>query len=131
MKISKVVDIEEFLRVTLAGFGYSASIPPHHLEYSDVPAVLITRVGGQEKTEVSTIHSASIDCYAQTDAQALELANMITAIIRALPYADTSTQVYEAGFSAPPYLNPDPNHPNIPRATCTCNLHLKDVVSEI
>ena len=117
----RTIDIEDALQALLNAGGIRAFAPPvpHDLE----GGILVTRTGGQEQSYVQDVHAVSLDCYAATDAEAVELAGRATRWLRALPGESVGgVPCYAAEVTALPYLNTDPDHPTLPR--CTLNAYV-------
>lgn len=117
MQVSYPIDIEDALRVDLAALNtdarfFAPPIPPD-LKAGDV---LIERVGGARVCPASHEYDVSVDCYADDDADAVELSNTVHGLIVSLPLRDTSTQYSNANAGAP-YANFDPRSPQLSRQT--------------
>lgn len=117
MQVSYPIDIEDALRVDLAaiwqsGRVFAPPLPPD-LKSGDV---LITRVGGARVCPASCEYDVSVDCYADNDADAVELANTISGLLTSLPLRSTTTQFSNANSNLP-YSNYDPRAPQLARQT--------------
>ena len=117
----RTIDIEDAIQAEMNADGIRAFAPPvpHDLE----GGILVTRTGGQEQSYVQDVHAVSLDCYAATDAEAVELAGTATRWLRALPGKTIGgVPCYAAEVTALPYMNTDPDHPTISR--CTLNAYV-------
>ena len=117
MQVVSPIDIEDALRIDLASLKsgvrfYAPPIPP------DIAAgdVLITGVGGARASGASHEYDVSVDCYAETEAAAVELSNEVHGLIVSLPLRATATQ-YNAANAGTPYQNNDPRAPKLARRT--------------
>ncbi len=117
MQVVSPIDIEDALYIDLSslmnGVRFFAPPVPPDLAANDV---LIERVGGGRVSGASHEYDVSIDCYADTDESAVELANAIHGLIVSLPLRETSTQYSNANANAP-YANFDPRAPQLSRQT--------------
>lgn len=117
MQVVSPIDIEDALRIDLSALMdgvrfFCLPIPPD-LGANDV---LIERVGGGRASGASHEYDVSFDCYADTDADAVELANAIHGLVVSLPLLETSTQYNNANANAP-YANFDPRAAQLSRQT--------------
>ena len=117
MQVVSPIDIEYALYVDLTQLMdsvrfFAPPVPPD-LAANDV---LIERVGGGRVSGASHEYDVSIDCYADTDEDAVELANAIHGLIVSLPLRATSTQYSDASANLP-YANFDPRAPQLARQT--------------
>ena len=117
MQVVSPIDIEDALRVDLSALKadarfFAPPIPPD-LKANDV---LITRLGGSRVSGASHEYDVSIDCYADSDADAVALSNTVHGLIVSLPLRVTSTQYSEASANLP-YANHDPRAPELARQT--------------
>ncbi len=117
MQVVSPIDIEDALYIDLSqlmdGVRFFAPPVPPDLAANDV---LIERVGGGRVSGASHEYDVSIDCYADTDESAVELANAIHGLIVSLPLRETSTQYSNTNANAP-YANFDPRAPQLSRQT--------------
>ena len=117
MQVVSPIDIEYALYIDLTqlmdGVRFFAPPVPPDLAANDV---LIERVGGARVSGASHEYDVSIDCYADTDEDAVELANAIHGLIVSLPLRETSTQYSDASANLP-YANFDPRAPQLARQT--------------
>lgn len=128
MQVVSPIDIEDALRIDLNAINdavyndarfFAPPIPPD-LKAGDV---LIERVGGARVCPASHEYDVSVDCYAENDADAVEMANYVQGLLTSLPLRDTSQQ-YSNATAGIPYANFDPRAPQLARqtfrATVTC-----------
>lgn len=123
MQLVAPIDIEDALRTDIGAVCASLQMtvkcfappPPDDLSAG---SLMVTSVGGASATEVSNEHDVSIDVWAKTPADAMELACKAAGIVASLPLRESASRQYKtAEVNALPYLNPDPNRPLLPRAT--------------
>lgn len=122
MQVVNPIDIEDAVRIDLTALEvnyrfYCKPIP------SDLAAgdVVIYPVGGNRVSAVSHEQDVSIDCYAEDDADAREMANAVHGLIVSLPLRDTQTQYSNANANTP-YPNDDPRAPQLARYTFRATL---------
>ena len=129
MQITKPNDIEDCLRsdigaiLTRLGYNVICFAPPAPDDVKP-DSVCFTSTGGVPVAPVAYSHGVSVDCWASTDAEAMQLANDVCGIIGALTFYETEG-VYPYTEVNMPYLNPDPNRPLLPRATFNANVTLR------
>lgn len=120
MQLVKPIDIEDALRTDIGAVKEAwkcfAPPAPDNLAAS---SLMVTSLGGAPATEVSNDHDVSIDVWASTIEDAMDMANDAAGIVATLPLrAFASGNHYlTAEINALPYINPDPNRPLLPRAT--------------
>ena len=121
------IDIEAELQAYLADKGYNcAAVPlPRNFD-SNLPFVLIERVGGRAETEISLSNQVAFDVYAETFKSATETANALSYDISQLVGGVIGERaVYNVEISALPYNNPDDRHPTTPRVTLSLLISLR------
>lgn len=137
MQIVAPIDIEDALRIDVGAIMRSrgcdalfcAPPAPDHLRPD---TVCFTSLGGSVQSEAGNDHGISVDCWASTDAAALRLCNSVCGIVTALPLFEVETGThYTSSDVGMPYLNPDPQRPNLPRATFNCNIGARGALVEI
>ena len=124
MQVVYPIDIEDALRIDLTALedDYRFLCPPipPDLKAGDV---MITRVGGTRVSGASNDYDVSIDCYANDEADAVEMVNEVHGLVSSLPLRETSTQ-FSASSANLPYSNHDPRAEQLARqtfrATLTC-----------
>ena len=120
MQLVKPIDIEDALRTDLATLesGWTCFAPPAPDNLA-AKSLMVTSLGGAPETEVSNAHDVSIDVWADTMAEAVEMANKAAGYIASLPLRTFASgrHYLTAEINALPYINPDPNRPLLPRAT--------------
>lgn len=135
MQIVRPGDIEDALRVDvstiLSGMGVSAAcFAPPAPDNLQPNSVCFMATGGTRVPPVAYSHGVRVDCWAATDAAAMELANTVCGIIGAIMFYDTAS-VYPTSDVNIPYLNPDPNRPTLPRASFNANVLMRgDSITE-
>jgi hypothetical protein len=109
------IDIEAALQAHISGLGTPCACLPLP---ADIQAglVAVKRTGGTTRAYVQDVSSVSIDCYGETPAQAMGLANSMVRLVRDLD-ALGGVPVYTSEVTTLPYSNPDPNHRTLARAT--------------
>ena len=118
MQLVKPIDIEDALRIDISLEGVSCFAPP--APDNLLPdSVCFTVVGGASMFAVGHEYDVSVDCWAMTDAAALDLANTICGEVCSLPLKtlESGRHYVTSDVNAIPYLNPDPLRPTLPRAT--------------
>lgn len=132
MQIVRAIDIEDALRLDLAEHTDALVCAPPAPNDLQPNTVCVTRLGGGEQTAVSHEHDVSIDCWADTAADAMDLANDIQAIVASLPLRTfTSGRHYTTASAILPYLNPDPQRPLLPRYTFTATVGIRGTIIEL
>lgn len=130
MQVVSPIDIEDALRVDLAaiiGDSVTCCAPPAPDDL-EAMTVCATALGGDEQTVVSYEYDVSVDCWAATWAEAQALAREVAGIVASLPYrTPTSGRHYATASAMPPYPNPDPRRPLLPRATFRATVGLRGV----
>ena len=127
MQVVKPIDIEDALRTDLGAFMTGTVCAPPAPDALQAGTVCVTSVGGRSQTQVSHAYDVSVDCWAATEAAAIQLANDAAGAVASLPWRDlASGRVYvTADINATPYLNPDPYRPMLPRATFRANVGIR------
>lgn len=117
----ETIDIESALSDYLSALGYRVCALPVPAELSG-GAVVVQRTGGSERAYVQDVHQVTFDCYGETKAAAMQLANTLTRAIRAIVGKLGGVAVYESSVMTLPYDNPDPNHYTLERATFSAQI---------
>lgn len=117
MQLVSPIDVEDALRVDIGTLTDAECFAPPAPDSLKVHSVCFTSVGGVPMGAVGNEHDVSIDCWDESDAAALYLANEIAGLVASLPLRDLYRHYVTASVNALPYLNPDPQRPTIPRAT--------------
>lgn len=124
MQVVAPIDIEDALRIDLSSLidgvrFFAPPLPPDLKSYD----VVIERVGGSRVSGSSHEYDVTVGCYADNDAEAVALANLVQGYIVSLPFRDTSTQYGNANANLP-YSDFDPRAQNLRRqsfrATVVC-----------
>lgn len=130
MQVVRPIDIEDALRVDVGEFvpaGVACCAPPAP-DALTPNTVCFTALGGGAQTAVSHEYDLSVDCWADTFAGALALADEVQGIVASLPYrTPTSGRCYVTSDPMVPYLNPDPRRPLVPRATFRATVGIRGV----
>lgn len=117
MQVVSPIDIEYALYSDLSqlmgGVRFFAPPIPPDLGANDV---LIESVGGARVSGASHEYDVSVDCYAENDADAVELANAVHGLMVSLPFQETQTQ-YSNVNAILPYANPDIRAQQLARQT--------------
>ena len=116
MRIS--VDIATALYNLLTEDNYSASA--HSVPASlgrNLPHIHVARTGGYTSDLVIENNNVDFDVYADNEADAMTAASNLCEWVRSLVGRMVDTPCHVAEITTLPYNNPDPRHPNIPRAT--------------
>ena len=120
MQLVKPIDIEDALRTDIGAVkeSWKCFAPPAPDDLA-AGSLMVTSLGGAPATAVSNDHDVSIDCWAATMADAMEMANEAAGIVTTLPLRTfgSGRSYATAEINALPYINPDPNRPLLPRAT--------------
>jgi hypothetical protein len=119
MQIVKPVDIEDALRVDLATLLPKVSVyaqpAPDDLAAN---SVCVNCLGGFPTSPVSHGYDVLVDVWAKTPGAAMELACTVQGLVASLPVRSfASGNDWKTAEANPPYNNPDPNRPRIPRCT--------------
>lgn len=121
MQTMTPIDVEDALRVDVSALaqsrGISASFlcPPYD---GSCPSALFERIGGRRINRVADQHRVSVDVRASTAADAVALADSVAGCVCALPdYAAGANEWKSASIETLPYMNLDPDHPDVPRWT--------------
>lgn len=109
------IDIEDALQAIFNDEGIVSCAPPVPADLSTM--CVVTRTGGFERAYIQDVHVLSIDCYAPEMVDAVNTANALCGIIRALPGKSVGTTCYTTEVTTLPYMNPDPTHPTLARVT--------------
>jgi len=129
MQVVRPIDIEDALRVDLGELAGDAIVCAQPAP-DDLVAmtVCVVALGGGAQTQVSHEYDVSVDCWAATWAEAQALACEVAGIVASLPYrTPTSGRHYVTASAMPPYINPDPRRPLLPRATFRATVGLRGV----
>ena len=124
MQVVSPIDIEDALRIDLDslidGVRFFAPPLPPDLKANDV---VIERVGGSGVSGSSHEYDVTVGCYADNEAAAMALSNMVQGYLVSLPFRDTQTQYSNANANMP-YSDFDPRAQNLVRnsfrATVIC-----------
>lgn len=110
------VDIETLLQFSVT--TYAVPLPVDFV----TPCALITRTGGGFISKVLNNHSISVDCYADTYGDAVELADTVAGeLMEKEGTTEGGVQLFSVDCSLP-YINPDPNNKQIPRVSFTATI---------
>ena len=111
-------DIETALyeKLTLDNYSASAHALPSSLG-STLPHIHVVRTGGYTSDLVIEQNNVDFDVYASDYADAMGTALDLCDWVRNLAGENISTPCYYSEVTTLPYPNPDPRHPNMPRAT--------------
>ena len=113
----RTIDIEDAVASALLAAGFDAGAPPVPKDLS-AGRVQVTRTGGERHAMVIDDHRVDLDCWAESDAAAMELADLLTDAVYALEGTDLlGVPCYSSAVTTLPYGNPDPRHPTLCRAT--------------
>lgn len=124
-------DAEELLRVHLDALMSStlvfAGTPPADLSGRSVQ---IIRTGGARRDLVTDAPVVTFHCRDVREGLAIGLARDVAAQVDAAGRDGLlgSTPLYDVGEVTGPYLNPDPSHPDLPRATVVVRLAVRGSV---
>lgn len=113
--ICRPIDIEDELQAYLNANGIRACATPVPANLAP-PMCVVWRTGGEQRAYVQDVQRVSIDCYGESVAGAMRTAHDAVALVRDLSGRTIGTFCYASSASLP-HLNPDPDHPTIPRAT--------------
>lgn len=108
--------IEEDLELSASAHALPASLG------ENLPHIHVVRTGGYTTAMVIETHNLDFDVYAEDAADAMQEAADLCGYIRIESSFVTERNgvkltVYEAEITTLPYSNPDPQHPNLARAT--------------
>lgn len=117
----KTIDIESALYDYLSALGYRVYALPVPEEL-DSDCVIVQRTGGSERAYVQDVHQVAFDCYGDTKAAAMQLADTLTREVRAIVGKLGGVAVYESSVMTLPYDNPDPSHYTLERATFSAQI---------
>ena len=130
MQVVAPVDVEDALRADLGAIltlMRCYAPPPHDVRPRDL---MVTRTGGAPATPVTHEHDVSVDVWAETEADAMMLADAACGVVNSLPLRGTATE-WKSARALTPYLNPDPDRPTLPRATFTATLTCRGTSIEL
>lgn len=132
MQVVSTIDIEDALRVDVAEWldeGVITCAPPAPDDL--LPGTIcFTSLGGSAQSVVSHEYDVSVDTWAATIEDAIELANQAQGIVASLPYRVTSSsRQYATASAMAPYINPDTRRPLIPRVTFRATVGIRGVAS--
>ena len=116
------IDIEDVLRTELSTESVPVFAPPipDNLE-SRVPCARVRRTGGGKTSLVVDSSSVVIDTWAETDAEAMAIANDLAGALTQLQF--THPRITQVSFMALPYQNNDPSHPTLCRAAFMAQIY--------
>lgn len=114
MIYEKPRDIEDILREAVQPFTNAKCLCLPLPNPLPCPSVSFKRTGGSRKSVVDDSYIVSVDCRAETMAQAVDLANSIAGICTELDYP-----IYQCDINAQPYPNFDTYHKNMERVSFT------------
>ena len=129
MQITSPIDIEDALRTDLApyleGITVCAQPAPDDLTAG---TVCIVGMGGGAQTAASYEYDLVAYAWAATPAEALARACEVCGLLGSMRYRQSASgTVYTTCESDPPYLDPDPDRPTIPRATVRTSIGARGV----
>lgn len=116
MKINKSIDIEDEIRQALEPY-LTVYVRPLPAQY-DLPHILITQVGGQERDTIDTFE-VTLDSRAASEAAALDYLNQAKGIIRAIAKEQT-TAIRHVTINTIGSWGADPVRPDL--AMCSARL---------
>lgn len=117
----ETIDIENALYEYLRALGYRVYALPVPEELGS-DCVIVQRTGGSERAYVQDVHQVAFDCYGETKAAAMQFADGLTRVIRAIVGKLGGVAVYDSTIMTLPYDNPDPNHHTLERATFSAQI---------
>ncbi len=130
-------DVEDLVRLYLtqelvlrAGFGdvkvFATTLP------AKLPAecLLVRRTGGPERDLVTDLPQLTLEARAKTAGRAQRILALSLGLMKAAARAGLmgDVPVYETNLLNGGYLDPDPDHPTIPRYTATLQLAVRGKV---
>lgn len=122
MQVVKPIDVEDALRIDLQALMPNARCfaqpAPPDIKPGDV---MVTALGGSPASAATSVYDVSIDCWGADEGYAVDLANIAAGYVSSLPLRDTATE-WKTARTNPPYINPDPKRPGIPRATFSASV---------
>lgn len=123
-------DVEDLIRRHLAGVPmlsgvgmYAGKLPATWPE----ELVLARRTGGPSRDMVTDLAQITIECRAKSAGRAQVIAQLVRAVLKAaaLDGALDGVPLYEVRDLSGPYVDPDPNHPTVPRYSATYQLAVR------
>ena len=130
MQVVRPIDIEDALRVDVADFldqDVACCAPPAPDDLRPM-TVCFTSLGGGAQSVVSHEYDLSVDCWASTIEDAVDLAAEVQGIVASLPYRETTSgRHYVTADPMAPYINPDPRRPLLPRCTFRATVGIRGV----
>lgn len=121
MRYSNDIETGIYNKLNDAGYSASAHSVPASLGET-LPHVHVVRTGGYTASMVIEFNSVDFDVYAADAADAMTAASNLCAWVRNLGGEVVGSLCYASEITTLPYGNPDPLHPNIPRATFKAQL---------
>lgn len=116
--VRKPIDAEDALQAALCAAGFNACALPLPESYA-LPHVLVRCNGGSQASFAQTAFSVTLECRAETLAEAVETANEASAAMLALEGGEAGgVPVYRVAPSSLPYSDPDPDNPTVSRVSC-------------
>lgn len=127
MQIVNPIDIEDALRADLAELLTETSVyaqpAPDDLAAN---SVCVNCLGGFPTSPVSHGYDVLLDAWGATPGAAMELANRVAGFVSSLPIRSfASCNDWKTAEINPPYNNPDPSRPRIPRCTFRATLGIR------
>ena len=127
MQIVNPIDVEDALRVDLAELLTETDVyaqpAPDDLAAN---SVCVNCLGGFPTSPVSHGYDVLIDVWGETPGAAMSLANTVAGYVASLPVRPfESGNEWKTAETNPPYNNPDPNRPRIPRCSFRATLGIR------
>jgi hypothetical protein len=119
-----------FLQSELPDYGWTVPVRDRVPETRPSRLVVVRRVGGVRRNEVTDEPMVTVEAWAPTHQEAQDLCALSRALIHALPgTVQSSVPVYRVTDVAGPQLLPDPlsNHP---RYSCTLTVAMRGATVE-
>lgn len=126
------IDIEDALRLAITCQELPASAPPFPPSFT-VPFCMVKAVGGDTHDLVIDRLAVTILVYAETWAQAQELAQLAMARVRATEGTWIGTEVrgrsfvYYVEIDALPFNDPDPERNDLARWSFNASIHIRNI----
>lgn len=100
---------------------------------NSLPCAQVFKLGGGQRDRVADMFAVSIDVWALTFEEAMDEARTLAGIVKALPFSEPASGRHwlAADVTTNPYINVDPLHPSIPRATFAAVLEIRGELSTI
>lgn len=127
-------DVEDLTRLHLRDAAlldgvsvYAGKLPPTWPE----ELILVRRTGGPSRDMVTDLAQVTIECRAETDGRAARIASIVRGVLKAAALDGHlhTAPLYDARDLSGPYLDPDPNHPTVPRYSATFQLAVRGSVA--